>query len=95
MRVTWDPNKEQKNIKKHNVSFSYAAEVFHDPLRIVDYDKEHSSGEPGGEDRYINIGKARDEVVLFVVETEIDDDTVQIITARKATRKERDAYVNG
>jgi len=91
MKVTWDTNKEQKNIKKHNVSFSYAAEVFHDPLRIIDYDGEHS----GEEDRYINIGKTCDEVVLFVVETEVDGDTVQIITARKATAKERNEYANG
>jgi hypothetical protein len=38
MKVTWDPDKEKENIRKHNISFSYAAEVFHDAHRLVWYD---------------------------------------------------------
>jgi uncharacterized DUF497 family protein len=28
VKVTWDPEKEKENIKKHKMGFSYAAEVF-------------------------------------------------------------------
>ncbi|MDR1211778.1 MAG: BrnT family toxin [Spirochaetaceae bacterium] len=91
MRVTWDPEKEKENIRKHKLGFSYAAEVFHDANRLVRYDKAHS----GEEDRYINIGKAGDEVVVFVVETEYGKDETRIITARKANKRERKAYADG
>jgi uncharacterized DUF497 family protein len=91
MKVTWDPNKEQNNIKRHHISFAYAAEAFHDPLRIIKHDDAHNNEE----DRYVNIGKADDEVVLFVVETEVNDETTRIITARKASAKEREEYANG
>jgi uncharacterized DUF497 family protein len=91
MRVTWDPEKEKENIRKHKLGFSYAAEVFHDANRLVRYDEAHS----GEEDRYINIGKAGDEVVVFVVETEYCGDETRIITARKANKRERKAYADG
>jgi uncharacterized DUF497 family protein len=90
MRVTWDLDKEKENIRKHNISFAYAAEVFHDDHRLVWYDVGHS----GEEDRYINIGKTDDEVVVFVVETESNEDELRIITARKANKRERKAYAD-
>ncbi|MDR0685292.1 MAG: BrnT family toxin [Spirochaetaceae bacterium] len=91
MNVTWDLDKEKENIRKHNISFSYAAEVFHDDHRLVCYDVIHSSEE----DRYIHIGKTDDEVVVFVVETESNEDEIRIITARKANKRERKAYDYG
>jgi uncharacterized DUF497 family protein len=91
MKVTWDLDKEKENIRKHNISFSYAAEIFHDDHRLVWYDAAHS----GDEDRYINIGKTDDEVVVFVVETESNEDELRIITARKAGKRERKAYADG
>ncbi|MDR1576040.1 MAG: BrnT family toxin [Treponema sp.] len=90
MKITWDPEKEKENIKKHRMGFSYAAEVFHDANRLVRYDEAHS----GEEDRYIHIGKADDAVVVFVVETEPTEDEIRIITARKANKRERTVYVN-
>jgi uncharacterized DUF497 family protein len=91
LRIIWDTQKEQKNIKKHHLDFSYASEVFHDSNYIFRYDEKHSIDE----DRYILIGKADDEVILFVVETEIDENTSKIISARKAKKKERQEYGNG
>jgi uncharacterized DUF497 family protein len=91
MKVTWDLDKEKENIRKHNIRFSYAAEVFHDAYRLVRYDAAHS----GEEDRYIHIGKTDDEVVVFVVETESREDEIRIITARKANNRERKAYADG
>ncbi|GHU36849.1 hypothetical protein FACS1894172_20000 [Spirochaetia bacterium] len=88
MRVFWDENKNQENIKKHKISFEYAKQVFEDPCRLVKYDSLHSINE----DRFIVIGKARNEVVLFVSEVEINDDDVRIISARKADKKEKEEY---
>jgi uncharacterized DUF497 family protein len=92
VKVTWDLDKEKENIRKHGISFSYAAEIFHDSHRLVWYDADHSGEE---EDRYINIGKTDDEVVIFVVETEANGGEIRIITARKANKRERKAYADG
>jgi uncharacterized DUF497 family protein len=85
------PGKRKENIKKHKIGFSYTAEVFHDSNRLVWYDDAHSIDE----DRYINIGKTADELILFVVETESSGDEIRIITARKANKRERKAYADG
>jgi uncharacterized DUF497 family protein len=92
MKVTWNLDKEKENIRKHHISFSHAAEVFHDSHRLVWYDAGHSQDE----DRYIiHIGKTDDEVVVFVVETESNKDEIRIITARKANKQERTVYADG
>lgn len=42
MRFEWDENKNQKNIKKHQVSFDEAKTVFHDNNVLYEYDDDHS-----------------------------------------------------
>jgi uncharacterized DUF497 family protein len=75
-------------IEKHGVSFAQAMYVYQDPKRLERYDSEHSVDE----NRWIVIGNAQGRV-LFVVEAETTDpDTVRIVSARKATRKEREEY---
>ena len=90
MFFEWDENKNLKNIKKHSISFEFAAHVFTDPLRKENYDKKHSSPD---ENRIIAIGTAAN-CLLFVSFTEPDDETIRIISARKANKKERN-YYNG
>jgi uncharacterized DUF497 family protein len=87
MRFLWNPEKYEENLKKHKVSFETAAYVFDDPNLIKIYDSEHSINE----ERWDIIGMTRD-LLLFVVETEIDDDTIVIISARKANKQEEDLY---
>jgi len=87
MYFIWDEEKNKVNIKKHGVSFEQATKVFYDEQKLEKYDTIHSSYE----DRSIVIGQA-EENVLFVVNTEIDNETIRIISARKATKKERGAY---
>ena len=89
MIFEWDDNKEQINIKKHGMSFQTASRIFADENRLEIYDELHSDFE----DRYITIGLI-DEImyVATVVYTERGDDVVRIISARKATQKERRAY---
>ena len=85
MQFEWDEEKAAANLRKHGVDFRDAVAVFDDVFRIEWYDAEHSEEE----DRYNTIGLVRD--VLFVVYTERGVRT-RIISARKATPRERSAY---
>lgn len=86
MKFEWDEAKAQENIRKHNVSFEYAALVFEDEYRLEEYDYDHNKDE----DRYDVIGMVKE--VLFVVCTYRDNDTIRIISARKANKAERRQY---
>jgi uncharacterized DUF497 family protein len=89
---SWDDEKERLNIEKHNVDFQTASLVYFDDHRLELIDFEHSDD---GEQRYNVIGMAIDEV-LFVVDIETyRDNTVLIISAREATKKEVDLYEQG
>lgn len=89
MTFEWDDNKEQINIKKHGMDFETASHVFDDDNRLEIYDDLHSDYE----DRYITIGMI-DEItcIAMVVYTERGTDVIRIISARKATPKERRKY---
>lgn len=78
----WDPNKAEKNIKK--VSFNEAATVFGDPLSMTFYDPDHSIDE----DRYITVGLSRPGKLLVVSHADRGE-RIRIISARKATHRER------
>ena len=84
----WDPHKDADNRRKHRVSFDEARTVFEDPLgRIVD-DPRHSERER----RMILLGGSVRGRLLAVMFTERGDDRVRIISARRATRPEREDY---
>ncbi len=90
MLFEWDDEKERVNIAKHGLDFSTAALVFGDPDRIERYDIAHSINE----DRYITIGQIRGvAIVVLVVYTEREK-AVRIISARLATKREKEAYYN-
>ena len=86
---TWTEEKNLLNKKKHGLYLSEITDVFNDPHLLEFYDKEHSSLI---EDRYINIGCLQNTVILFVVTADKTDYSTQIITARKATPKEKEIY---
>lgn len=87
MEFEWDEEKNRANIRKHDgISFEMAVRVFLDENRIEKYDARHSLDE----DRYNVIGMV--ENLLFVVYTERNDDTIRIISARKATKEECNEY---
>ena len=89
MRFDWDDKKNQLNFRKHGISFDLAMMVFLDDNRIEYYDDAHSDPY---EDRYIAIGMVRGHItVIYVVYTERGD-TLRIISARKATTMEEEAY---
>ncbi|WP_010253079.1 BrnT family toxin [Treponema primitia] len=94
MTFTWDTWKNRKNIRKHGVSFQEAALVFEDRCLWDRYDPSHSVNE----EWYIVVGSARGRI-LYVVFTEPDQvfsDTIRIISARRANKREKeDYYGNG
>jgi uncharacterized DUF497 family protein len=83
----WDPHKASRNRQKHGVSFHEAATVFGDALAITYPDPDHSVSEQ----RFITIGSSNSTRILFVAHTD-PGDNIQIISARKATSRERKHY---
>lgn len=81
----WDDEKNKANREKHKISFESAAYVFFDPNYIEIPDEAHSNDET----RYAVIGFVNK--VLFVVCTNRGE-AIRIISARKATAKERSRY---
>ena len=84
--------KDRANQKKHGVSFEEAKSVFFDEYAIQFYDEEHSSEE----DRFIMLGMSNESRILIVCHCERDKgETIRIISARRATKKERGFYPRG
>lgn len=87
LKFEWDFKKAKSNLNKHGVSFEEASTVFRDPLSLTIEDPLHSMCEK----RFVLIGVAYNNRTLVVVHTEREDN-VRIISARKATKKEREYY---
>ena len=85
MDYQWDPNKAKSNLKKHGVRFADAVSVFEDEDAITIED-EHES-----ENRFITIGRDILLRILVVVYT-FRGHIIRIISARKATVRERKIY---
>jgi len=83
----WNAAKAKANIHKHGVAFDEAATVFLDPLALTFPDACHS----GAEEREITIGHAAGHRVVFVAHSRRGN-RVRIISAREATRREREQY---
>jgi len=89
MRFEWDPEKAKKNYRKHNVSFEEAVTVFYDPLAATFDDPDHSLGEQ----RFITVGFSSHGRLLVVSHSERGE-SVRIISARRATARERRKHEN-
>jgi uncharacterized DUF497 family protein len=87
MEFEWDPDKALRNLSKHGVSFQEAATVFGDPLAVTYFDPDHSKEE----DRFLTFGHSSAGRLLVVSHTDREDRT-RIISARRATRKERKSH---
>ena len=85
MSYQWDPDKARSNLKKHGVSFADAVGVFEDENAITVQD-EHER-----EDRFSTIGRDFLSRILVVVYT-FRDIVIRIISARKATAREKKLY---
>jgi uncharacterized DUF497 family protein len=83
----WDSIKAARNQLKHGVSFDEAATAFEDPRSITIADFEHSRTE----ERCILIGRSIEGRVLVVVHTDRGN-TIRLVSARRATWRERLTY---
>ena len=90
MEFNWGPAKATENLKKHRATFHEAATVLEDPLSTSFPDEMHSEDEA----RFVTIGVSTRGRVLVVAHTERND-TIRIISARRATRRERAFYEEG
>lgn len=93
MKVVWDESKNSINREKHRVSFETAQLVFDDPLHVSRQDRIEN-----GEQRWQTIGLVGGVVLLLVAHTYIEADgeeTIRIISARKADKAERRTYAEG
>ena len=87
LQFEWDEQKAKLNLKKHSIDFEEAKTVFRDPLAYIFDDEWHSVGEK----REIIIGHDRQNRLLLVCFTERNQ-IIRIISARLATKKERQDY---
>jgi uncharacterized DUF497 family protein len=83
----WDSNKAKSNLEKHQLAFEEAATVFADTNSLTIDDPAHSVNEK----RHITLGKSQSKRLLVVVHTERGD-KIRIISARLASKKERQQY---
>ena len=89
----WNKDKNQSNIKKHGIDFKTAALVFKDKLRLEFPDPAHSAEE----ERYLTIGLVHDVLTVVYCDranAETGETDIRIISARLATKLERNAYNN-
>ncbi|MDP2827269.1 MAG: BrnT family toxin [Sulfuricellaceae bacterium] len=88
----WDDAKAEINASKHGVDFMEAMTVFVDPLAMTRYDDEHSEDE----DRWVSLGCSGKDRLLLIVHTFASTGSntalVRLVSARQATRREREQY---
>lgn len=87
IRFEWDSLKAARNQRKYGVSFDEASTAFGDPLSITIPDREHAALES----RFVLLGATERGKLVVVTHTERGEN-VRIISARRATRRERTAY---
>jgi hypothetical protein len=87
-RFEWDSRKATRNIRSHGVSFDEASTVFDDPLAAIFDDETHSADEV----RELIIGHSIAGRLLLVSFAERPGEMIRLISAREATREERQDY---
>ena len=85
-----DSEKARTNLADHKITFDEAKSVFLDPLAVSGHDPDHSHDES----RYMMFGTSSTGHLLAVVFT-YRSDKIRLISARKATKRERKIYENG
>ena len=86
MRFEWDEAKNEINIRKHGIDFADVTDMFNHPMLTLLDDREDY-----GEERWIGLGWMQ-QLIGVVVYVERYEDTIRIISARKATKHEVRRY---
>jgi uncharacterized DUF497 family protein len=90
MRFEWDNRKDHQNLRKHGVSFELAQEAFSDPFCLTLSDRMIDD-----EQRFWTVGRVETLTILVDVHTlrdESGEEVIRIVSARKATARERRFY---
>jgi hypothetical protein len=91
VQFVWDERKNRLNRRKHGISFETAISVFDDPFQVSVQEREVE-----GEARWQTIGAVRGVYLVLVAHTvDEEKELVRVISARKATRRERSIYAQG
>ncbi len=87
MKFEWDERKNTENIRKHGIDFRDVVEMFNCPmLACLDTRRDY------GEDRWIGVGLLKNIVAVTLYLEWENEETIRIISARKATRNESKEY---
>lgn len=89
MRIVWDPEKATSNHRKHGIRFSDAETVLFDPNALTREDIQAR-----GEQRFLSMGADSSGRIVVVVYS-CRGETIRLISARAATRSERNSYEEG
>lgn len=87
LKFEWHAAKAEANLRRHGVSFELAKTVFKDAFAVERVDDR----EDYGEERFVIIGMAEGQTLLFVACTERGE-RIRLISARRATQYEQDDY---
>ncbi len=86
MDFEWDESKNKKNISERDLDFADAYQIFDAPMVVrIDNRKDY------GEERFVGIGFLKNLVVVIVF-TEPNEQTIRIISLRKALKYEREQF---
>jgi uncharacterized protein len=85
VKFEWDPVKAKSNVRVHGVTFEEASTAFDDKIAVYYPDLAH-------EDRFVLLGFSKAQRLLYVVHAEVNENTIRLISARKATRHEKARY---
>jgi uncharacterized protein len=86
MKIVWDIKKAAANIRNHGIEFSHGATVLDDPMAVTIEDARH------GEQRFVTVGSDIYGKIVVVVYAYSGEEEIRLISARKATPKERRIY---
>jgi uncharacterized DUF497 family protein len=86
VKFEWDENKNEQNVKKHGFDFADEHEMFSLPM-LVGVDRRESFGEA----RFVGIGFLQQRIAVIVF-SQPEDDTIRVISLRKALKYERERF---
>ena len=89
MKIRFDPAKRLSNLRKHGIDLIDTDYVFGDPIAVTRADPDHD------EARYVSVGRDARGRLLVVVWTDADGDNPRVISARRASPRERKHYYRG
>jgi uncharacterized protein len=87
VRFEWDPRKAEANLRAHGVSFAEAVTVLQDAFALTREDPDAV-----GEQRFVTLGLSDQANLLVVVYAYTEPGVIRVISAWKATKRQRERY---